>query len=306
MSSGAAIAAPVHRPLAGALVRLAAVAVLALMFALVKLAGQHGVHLVEAVFYRQAFALPFVIAWAAMGPGLASLGTRRIGMHASRMALGLCAMSLNFLGMMMLPLAEATVIGFTVPLFATMLAALLLKERVGPWRAGAVTIGFIGILLVIRPDSAAMASTGALVALAGAVATAGVTIFIRQLGATESAATTVFWFTALSMIPLSLLMLVFGQVHTATAWAILAGVGLTGAIAQLLLTASLRMAPVAVVLPMDYTGLFWASLAGYLLFAALPAPATLIGAPVIIASGLAILWREHTLGRIRERNNPGV
>jgi drug/metabolite transporter (DMT)-like permease len=306
LSPGVATAAPLHRPLAGAMVRLAAVAVLALMFALVKLAGRHGVHLVEAVFYRQAFALPFVLGWAAAGPGLDSLRTTRIGMHASRMALGLCAMSLNFLGMMMLPLAEATVIGFTVPLFATMLAALLLKERVGPWRAGAVTMGFIGILLVVRPDSAAMASTGALVALAGAVATAGVTIFIRQLGATEPAVTTVFWFTALSMIPLSLLMLVFGQVHTPQAWALLAGVGLTGAIAQLLLTASLRMAPVAVVLPMDYSGLIWAGLAGYLLFAALPAPATLLGAPIIIASGLAILWREHRLGRVRERNNPVV
>jgi drug/metabolite transporter (DMT)-like permease len=289
--------ASTHRPVAGIIVRLMAVAVLALMFALVKLTASHGVHIVEQLFYRQAFALPFVLGWAAVNPaGLVSLKTRRIGVHASRMTIGLMAMSLNFMGMILLPLAEATVIGFTVPLFATMLAALLLAERVGRFRWTAVAVGFVGILLVLRPDAAAFHSAGSLVALTGAVATAGVTIFIRQLGQTEAAVTTVFWFTALSMAPLGLLMLWFGQAHDAETWTLLAGVGATGAVAQLLLTTSLRFAPVSTVLPMDYTGLIWASLLGWLLFSAVPAPATLFGAPIVIASGLAILWREHRLG----------
>ena len=238
-----------------------------------------------------------MLCWAALGPGFASLRTSRIGTHATRMVIGLGAMTLNFLGMTMLPLAEATVIGFAVPLFATVLAALFLGEKVGRYRISAVLIGFIGVLVVMRPDSAAMHSTGALIALAGAVATASVTIFIRQLGTTEATTTTVFWFTASSLIPLSLLMVFFARVHDPLTWALLVGIGVTGGIAQLLLTGALRFAPVAVVLPMDYTGLIWASLMGWLLFAALPVPATLIGAPIIIASGLAILWREHRLGK---------
>ena len=289
--------ASLHRPVTGILLRLAAAAVLALMFALVKLTAARGVHIVESLFYRQAFALPLVTAWAMLGPGLPSLKTSRIGTHATRMVIGLGAMTLNFLGMTMLPLAEATVIGFAVPLFGTILAALFLGEKVGRYRISAVLIGFIGVLVVMRPDSAAMHSTGALIALAGAVATASVTIFIRQLGATEAATTTVFWFTASSMIPLSILMIFFARAHDPLTWALLVGIGVTGGIAQLLLTGALRFAPVAVVLPMDYTGLIWASLMGWLLFAALPVPATLIGAPIIIASGLAILWREHRLGK---------
>ena len=289
--------ASLDRPVTGIMLRLAAAAMLALMFALVKLTAARGVHIVESLFYRQAFALPFVLCWAALGPGFASLRTSRIGTHATRMVIGLGAMTLNFLGMTMLPLAEATVIGFAVPLFATVLAALFLGEKVGRYRISAVLIGFIGVLVVMRPDSAAMHSTGALIALAGAVATASVTIFIRQLGTTEATTTTVFWFTASSLIPLSLLMVFFARVHDPLTWALLVGIGVTGGIAQLLLTGALRFAPVAVVLPMDYTGLIWASLVGWLLFAALPGPATLIGAPIIIASGLAILWREHRLGK---------
>ncbi len=293
-----------ERPVLGIIVRLAAVMVLALMFALVKLSAGAGVNLVEQLFYRQAFALPFVLAWAAMGPGLTSLRTERIGVHASRMMLGLTAMSLNFMAMILLPLAEATVIGFTVPLFATMLAAMLLSEKVGRYRWGAVVAGFVGILIIVRPDAAALDGTGTAIALTGAVATAGVTIFIRQLGQTEAAATTVFWFTALSMLPLGLAMLWFGQAHDGATWLLLGGLGATGAVAQLLLTASLRLAPVSVVLPMDYSGLIWASLLGWLLFEVLPVPATLIGAPVVIASGLAILWREHRLGKEEKTGSP--
>lgn len=286
-----------HRPIAAIFIRLAAVAALGIMFALVKLGSERGVSLVESVFYRQLLSLPLILGWVALGPGFASLSTQRAGSHVIRMVMGLAAMSLNFLSMMLLPLAEATVIGFAVPLFATVLAALLLKEPTGRYRWGAVVLGLIGVILVVRPDGEALHSTGALVAVAAALATASVTIFIRQLGATEPAATTVVWFTASSLIPLGTAMLWFGQMHDPLTWALLLAMGTAGGTAQLLLTASLRMAPVSVVLPMDYTGLIWATLWGWLLFSTLPLPATWVGAPIIIASGLIILWREHQLGK---------
>ncbi len=285
-----------HRPIAGIILRLLAVAALGLMFALVKVTAGRGVSIVESVFYRQLFAMPLVLGWVIAGPGFASLRTDKMPAHITRMIMGLSAMTLNFLGMEMLPLAEATVIGFAVPLFATIFAALLLKEPTGPWRWGAVVIGFVGVVIVWHPTSASLHSTGALVALAGAVATAAVTIFIRQLGATEAATTTVFWFTLTSLVPLAALMLFYGQRHDATTWALLLALGLSGGVAQLLLTGALRFAPVSVVLPMDYTGLIWASLFGWLWFDKLPVKATLIGAPIIIASGLVILWREHRAG----------
>jgi drug/metabolite transporter (DMT)-like permease len=279
--------------------RLCAAASISLMFALGKLAAGNGVLIVEIAFYRQLFALPLIVGWAWLAFGLGSLRTTRIGKHATRMAVGTVGMILNFLGMIMLPLAEATVIGFTVPLFATILAAVLLREHVGPWRWTAVLIGFVGIVIVLHPDSAMMQSNGAIIALSAAVMTAAVSILLRQLGATEAATTTVFWFTALSLPPLGLLMLFFAQAHDGTTWALLCAMGLIGGLAQLLLTGSLRLAPVSLVLPMDYSSLIWASITGWLLFAVTPARETLIGAPIIIASGLAILWREQHLARKR-------
>lgn len=295
--SGTTDADRLHQPIAAIFLRLAAVAALGVMFALVKLGSERGVNLLESVFYRQLLSLPLILSWVALGPGFASLRTQRAGSHVIRMIMGLTAMSLNFLSMMMLPLAEATVIGFAVPLFATVLAAVLLKEPTGRYRWGAVVLGLVGVLVVLRPDTASLHSTGAIVAVVAALATASVTIFIRQLGATEKAATTVVWFTASSLVPLGIGMLWFGQMHDLLTWGLLLAMGTAGGTAQLLLTASLRMAPVSVVLPMDYSGLIWATLWGWLLFNTLPLGATLVGAPIIIASGLIILWREHQLGK---------
>lgn len=263
------------------------------MFALVKLAAEHGITLVESLFYRQAFALVPVCIAVAMGPGFASLRTQRIGAHLSRMVMGLSAMALNFLAMIMMPMTEATVIGFSVPLFATLLAIPVLGERPGPWRWGALLLGFAGVLIVFRPDAATLHSSGTLVALAGALATAAVTIRVRQIGASEAALTIVFWFSLSSLLPLGLLMPGFASAHDSTGWLLLLAIGIVGGVGQILLTGALRLGPVAVVLPMDYSALLWSALLGWLVFQTLPTTTTLLGAPVIIASGLVILWREQ-------------
>ncbi|UUR09030.1 DMT family transporter [Sphingomonas glaciei] len=286
-----------QRPLAGILLRLVTALLLAIMFAGVKLAGNRGVHVVESLFYRQIGSVVCATGLVLAGPGLASLRTRRVGAHIGRMALGLTSMAMNFLAILLLPLADATAIGFTVPIFATILAALVLGEATGRWRWGAVVVGFLGVLLIVHPGEGGVPLLGAAVALVGAGMTAAVTIVIRRLGATERASTTVFWFAASSLLPLGLLMLHFGRAHDAATFAILAGLALAGGLAQLTLTASLRLAPVALVMPMDYTSLLWATLLGLWLFAELPTATVWLGAPVIIASGLVIVWREHHLAR---------
>ena len=131
------------------------------MFALVKLASTRGVHVVESLFYRQIGSALCAIGLVAAGPGFASLRTKRVGAHVGRMALGLVAMALNFLAMILLPLAEATAIGFTVPIFSTVLAALLLAEPTGRWRWGAVAAGFVGVLLIVQPGSGEVPLAGA-------------------------------------------------------------------------------------------------------------------------------------------------
>jgi len=286
-----------QRPIAGVGLRLLTALLLAIMFALVKLAATRGVNIVETLFYRQCGSALCAVGLVAAGPGFRSLHSRRVGAHVGRMALGMAAMALNFMAMIMLPLAEATVIGFSVPIFSTVLAAMILGEPTGRWRWGAVAAGFVGVLLVVQPGTGEVPLLGASVALFAALLTASVTIVIRRLGATERASTTVFWFAASSLVPLGLLMIWFSRGHDPITWAILAGLALAGGLAQLTLTGALRLAPVALVMPMDYTSLIWAVLLGAWIFGEMPTPWIWVGAPIIIASGLTIVWREHRLAR---------
>ena len=286
-----------QRPLLAIALRLLTALLLAIMFACVKFVATRGVNLVETLFYRQLGSALCAIGLVAVGPGFASLRSRRIGAHVFRMGLGMTSMALNFLAMIMLPLAVATAIGFTVPIFAVVLAALLLAEPTGKWRWGAVVAGFIGVLIIVHPGSGGVPLTGAAVAIVAALLTASVTIQIRRLGATERASTTVFWFALSSLVPLAAMMWWFAQAHDPGTWAILAGMALAGGLAQLTLTGALRLAPVALVMPMDYSSLLWATLLGLWLFSEVPTAWVWAGAPVIIVSGLVIVWREHRLHR---------
>jgi len=286
-----------QRPLAGIALRLLTALLLAIMFALVKLVSTRGVNVVESLFYRQCGSALCATGLVVVGPGFASLRTQRVWAHVGRMALGLGAMGLNFLAFILLPLAEATTIGFSVPIFSVVLAALVLDEPTGKWRWSAVAAGFAGVLLIVQPGGGDVPLLGASVALVAALMTASVTIVIRRLGVTERAATTVFWFAVSSLVPLGLAMLVYGRSHDVMTWMMLAGLALAGGLAQLTLTGALRLAPVALVMPMDYTSLLWALLLGSWIFGEIPTPWIWVGAPIIIASGLVIVWREHRLHR---------
>jgi drug/metabolite transporter (DMT)-like permease len=279
--------------------RLLSVICLSVMFALVKLTAARGVNLVESLFYRQALAIPLVTTWIATGPGFASLRTRRFRAHLWRTALGMTGMVLNFTTYLLLPLAEATTILFSVPIFATILSALVLREPTGWHRWAAVLLGFLGVIIVAQPGGKEASSLGIVIGMIASLVVAGVSITLRQIGRTESATTTVFWFTILSAGPLALAMPFFGRWHDPATTAMLVAIGLSGGMAQLALTASLRLAPVSVVLPMDYSNLLWATLLGHALFGTLPTTATWLGAPLIVASGLYIVYREHRLHRER-------
>jgi len=295
-----------QQPLAGIALRLLTALLLAIMFALVKLASMCGVNVIESLFYRQCGSALCATAFVGLVPGFHSLRTQRVWAHVGRMALGVGAMGLNFLAFVLLPLAEATTIGFSVPIFSVILAAIVLGEPTGKWRWGAVAAGFAGVLLIVQPGSGDVPLLGASVALVAALLTASVTIVIRRLGKTEQAATTVFWFAVSSLVPLGLAMLFFAHPHDAGTWAILAGLALAGGIAQLTLTGALRLAPVALVMPMDYTSLLWALLLGSWMFGEVPTPWIWVGAPIIVASGLVIVWREHRLRRLAALSSEAV
>lgn len=284
------------RPIAAIALRLLAMLMLGIMFVLVKMVAARGVHIVESLFWRQLAAVPLILAWVARHGGLAELRTSRIGAHARRAAMGLTGMGLNFGGMILLPMAQATTISLSVPIFSVILAAMLLGERIGLWRWSAVLVGFAGVVIALQPGTLHWrdaAGAGALIALGGALMTSLITIAVRDLGRTENALTTVFWFSFLSLVPLGAALPFVTGAHDGATWGLLVALSVIGAGAQLCLTAALRLGPVAAVIPMDYSGLFWSLLFGWWFFAQLPAASTWAGAPLIIASGLVILWREQ-------------
>lgn len=281
--------------------RLLSVVFFAAMNAGIKLAQMHGASVAEILFFRQLGAATLVGTVIACGPGLGSVATKRLPAHIGRAVVGLSAMAFTFSGIVALPLAEATTIGFSVPIFATILGALVLREPTGWHRWAAVFTGFVGVLVVAQPGGAHVSVGGVACAVAGAFGTACVSILLRQIGRTEAALTTVFWFSTLSLVPMGLIYTQVAQAHDGVAWACLAGVGLLGGCAQIAMTLSLKLGPVTIVVPMDYSSLLWATLFGWLVFDALPPSATWFGAPIIIASGLYIVWREHVRRREETR-----
>ena len=293
-------AAAPDRAIAAILLRLGSAFVFAAMGAAIKLAEAGGAHLAEVLFFRQSFALLPVTLWIAAGPGLGTIRTRRFGAHMLRTAMGLTSMCFVFTTILLLPLAESTTMQFTLPIFATILGAVVLREPTGVHRWGAVVAGFVGVLIMTQPGSAAhMPLIGVATGLTGALLSASVSILLRQIGRTEGAATTVFWFSALSVPVLAVPFALWAAPHPAATWLWLMLVGVSGGCAQLLMTASLRFGPVSLVVPMDYTGLVWATVFGGVIFNTLPTAATLLGAPILIGSGLYIVWREHRLQRTK-------
>lgn len=278
--------------------RIAGVSMFATMMASLKLATTHGAGPVEILFYRNLFALPTIIGWVLARGGFACVRTRRPGAHVTRSALGLFVMFCTFAALAMLPLAEATVISFSAPLFATMLSALVLGEKVLWHRWTAIAVGFAGVLIAVRPGGAVLPLLGVAIGLAAALGTAVVVITLRQIGATESATATVFWFNIAGVIATALPMPFVYHDHAPVVWLALAIGGVTGGIAQIAMTAAVRYAPVSALAPFDYLQLVWATLWGFVLFGALPTVQGVIGGILIAGAGCYVVWRERRKPRI--------
>lgn len=285
------------RPLLALLMRLAGIAGFALMAAFIKMAAETGIHLAELLFWRQLISLPILLTWAMLTGGLGRLATSRPRAHGVRAAYGVVGMVLNFGGVILLPLAEATTLSFTAPMFAVLLSIVLLKESVGIWRWSAVAAGFAGILIIAQPAGGHIPLYGAAVALGGAFMIALIAIQIRDLSRTESPLVIVFWFSVASVVVTLPFMLWVHEPLSSQQWWLVIGIGLAGTWGQVLVTMALRFGKVSSVIVMDYSSIVWATLYGWLFFATLPALSTWIGAPLVVLAGLIISWREHYLAR---------
>jgi len=269
------------------------------MLMLIKLADARGIHFVQILFARQFMTIPILLGYLAMRGQLSVMRTNRLGSHAGRAVSGTIAMVLTFAAPILLPLTVATTFGFTSPMFATILSALLLREHVGRWRWLATILGFGGVILVADPFNASVPLVGALVAIGSAMMIAFISIQIRDLTRTEDSLAIVCWFSIFAS-PFLLIALLFTSWDGGmTGLLLLAGIAISGLLGQILLTLSLRYGEVSSVIAMDYMMLLWATFYGWSIFDSLPPAGLWLGAPIVIASGAIIVWREQVLAKQR-------
>ena len=259
----------------------------------------------QIVFFRSFFTILPLIVWLGFRREIvASMRTKNIGGHIKRGLIGGCGMFLGFAALAKLPLSDAIAIGYIAPLLVVVLAAIFLREKVQAYRWLAVSIGFVGVLVMLTPhvaSSALMSGTassavtiGLVFALLGALCNASTTIEVRKLINTERTGSIVFFFVVLmSTLGLSTIVLGNWVLPSPREFALFVAIGVAGGIGQILLTMSYRHADTSLIAPFEYTTMIWACLIGWFLFAELPVPAVVFGSGIIIASGVFLVWRQH-------------
>lgn len=279
------------RPRSAAAWMLLAGLLFAIMDAAMKwIAGSYSPFQVTAL--RSIAAMPLVLLWIILGGKVHTLWRVHWPLHLFRGVIGVGVMSSFIYGVAHMPLSTAYAIVFAAPLMITALAVPLLGEKVGPRRWTAIVVGLVGVLVVLRPGFAGVATAPGLALLAAALFYAVAAITVRKLAQRDSPEAMVFWFL--------LLMGIFAGAIAAPDWRpiqsghyiVIAIIGLTGSIAQVALTHAFRLGEASQLAPLEYAGLVWVVVLDLLVWQVLPDGMTWLGAAIIVASGLYLVHRD--------------
>lgn len=284
---------PVSNPARIFAYAMLATVLFAFMNLAVKYTAEQGVHIMQIVLFRNIMALPVVLLLISKHVDSRTLlHTKRPLGHLARGLIGLASMFCFFLSFKILPLGDATALHFAAPIILTALSVPLLKEKVGPWRWGAVFIGLIGVVIVANPTGQTQVF-GAAVALLAATLSAVSSILVRKMGETENSLTIVFYFTVCGIV-LSLILTPFFWQPLADVWVFYAllCVGLLGGVGQYFLTHAYSQAPAAYVSVFSYAAILFSIGFDLIFWAHVPAMNVWIGSGIVVGSGLIILYRE--------------
>ncbi len=247
-------------------------------------------HPLEIAFFRSLFGL-LAFAPAFIRHGIEPLRTNRPAMHLLRGSLNVVSMTLFFTAISLVPLAKVAALGFSAPLFATVLAVVLLGEAIRARRIAALIVGFTGTMIILRPGYGGV-DLGAVLILISSLGYATGLIVIKSLTRTESS-TTISIYAMLVTTPATfLLALSVWQAPTWSQLAWMAAIGGIGSLAHLAFAEAVKAVDITVVMPLDFTKLIWSAIIGYLVFAEIPDVWTWVGGTVIFSAVIYIAYRE--------------
>ena len=303
------IASEPAQPIVGVALKVVSTLVFTAMATLIKLVSDR-YPVGEITFFRSFFALIPVFVWVGYRGQLPTVfHTKSPFGHVIRSVAGATAMFCGFTALSLLPIADATAIGYASPLMTVAFAVILLGERVHVYRWSAVGVGLCGVLIILSDYVAPGAGqgsgrsvVGAMFSIAGALAGALAATQTRNLTRYEPAATIVVYFssfTALGMLATA----PFGWIMpNAIDGVALIAAGICGGIGQVLLTQSYRFGDASLIAPFEYTSMIWALAVSLVVFQTWPSHTVLLGAAIVIGAGLFVIFREHRLGIERTRS----
>lgn len=279
--------------LRGSVYMIAAFVFLSAMVAAVKALGTR-LPLAEVLVIRQGI-IALLLAPLFLRGGMAAFRTRHPGLQILRGLFALGAMFAGFTAVLHIPLAEATAISFSQALFVTVAAVIVLKEKVGPRRWLATAIGFIGVLIMVRPGGHGL-DAYALLAVLGALFSCGITITVRVLADSERTESIMAYQSLVLFVALSYPAWSAWIWPTPDEWLLLGFIGTVGAIGQWLITRAYQVGDAAALAPLDFVRLLMATAIGYLVFAETLTLSTLIGGTIVVAATLYIV--RHNARRV--------
>jgi drug/metabolite transporter (DMT)-like permease len=253
---------------------------------------------IEIAFYRNLIAcMPFLILIFGFGRRDILVIHSKPTVVGLRAVFGSISLMTTFTAFSLMPMADTTVLLFTASLFIPILGVFFLGERVGPYRWAAVIIGFTGVIIMVQPTGDVY-TLGIAVAMVAACMHAALQVVLRYLGRFERPLTVTFYFVVIGTLVTALPLPFVAVRPTMAEIPLFFGVGLSGAVAQWLLSTAFHHAPAAIVTVFNYSGIVWATFFGWMIWNEWPVPAVLAGAVVVIASNLLMIWRESRLGRL--------
>ena len=247
----------------------------------------------QIAFFRNFFGLAFLLPLL-IRSRFAVLRTKQIGLHALRGVINMAAMLMFFTALSISPIAKVTALGFTAPIFMAILAVIVLGERFRIYRWSAIFLGFVGMLIILRPGLVVI-DKGALLVIGSAVLWAVAMLIIKIQSRTESSLTIVAYMGIfLGVFSIAPALWVWQPFELQTL-GLMVLIGLFGSIAQMAISESLKETDPTALMPFDFLMLIWTAMIGAWFFAEIPDLFTWIGATVIFSSGLFIAFRERSV-----------